>query len=78
MIMDCTLDEYCNMLLTLGTSNRPAGISVREHPLYYPGRRHPDSSVFERLEKRLRVTGNVTPTAHVNEAPPTDCMNSSQ
>jgi hypothetical protein len=54
------------MLLTLGACNSRAGTAARECALRYPGRRHPDANVFRRLEQRLRETGRVTSTAHVN------------
>jgi hypothetical protein len=70
MIMDYTHNEYCNMLLTLGVCNSFAGTAAREYVLHYPGRRHPDANVFQRLEQRLRKTGSVTPTALVNAGHP--------
>jgi hypothetical protein len=44
------------MLLTFGACNCQAGTAAREYALRYPGRRHPDASVFRRLEQRLRET----------------------
>jgi hypothetical protein len=58
------------MLLTLGACNSRAGTAAREYALRYPGRRHPNSNVFRRLEQRLRETGSVTPTALVNAGRP--------
>lgn len=64
------------MSRTLGPSycaisrNSRAGTDAQEHWLCHPGRRHPDANVFRRLEQRLRETGPVTPTAHVNAGRP--------
>jgi len=58
------------MLLTLGACNSRAGTAAREYALRYLGRRHPDANVFRRLEQRLRETGSVNPTAHVNGGRP--------
>jgi hypothetical protein len=52
MIMEHTLDEYCNMLLTLRTCSR-AGTATREYALRYPGRRRPDANAFQRMQQRL-------------------------
>jgi hypothetical protein len=41
-----------------------------EYPLHYPSRHHPHANVFRRLEQSLRVTGNVTRTAHLNASRP--------
>jgi hypothetical protein len=46
IIMKYTQDEYCNMLLTLGTCNSRAGTAMMECALHYPGPRHPDSDMF--------------------------------
>jgi hypothetical protein len=54
MTMEYTRDEYCDMLLTLGTCNSRAGTAAREYTLCYPGRRRPDANMFRRLEQRLR------------------------
>lgn len=66
------LDEYCDVLLILGTCNGPAGTAAREDALRYPGKRHPDANVFRGLKQHLRETGSATPTAHVN-APAINC-----
>jgi hypothetical protein len=66
MIMTYTHDEYCDMLLTLGTCSSLAGTAARECALRYAGRRLPDANVFRRLEKRLRETEIITLTAYVN------------
>jgi hypothetical protein len=55
------------MLLTLGACNRRA---ARGYALRFPGRRHPDSNVFRRLEQRLPEIGSVTTTALVNAGHP--------
>jgi hypothetical protein len=41
-----------------------------EYALRYPGRRHPNFKVFQRLEQCLRERGNVTPEASVNADSP--------
>jgi hypothetical protein len=64
MIMEYT-DEYCDMRETLGACNSRAGTAAQEYALRYPGRRHPDTNVFRRLEQRLLETGSVTPTTLV-------------
>jgi hypothetical protein len=69
-IIKYTYDEYCDMLWTLGTCNTPASTAAREYALYYLGRCHPDAEVFRGLEQRLRGTGSVIPTAHVNTGRP--------
>jgi hypothetical protein len=63
-IMEYTHDEYCDILLALGTCNTcsRAGAAAQEFALPYSGRRHPDANVFRQLEQRLLET----PTAHVN------------
>jgi hypothetical protein len=66
MIMECTHGKYCDMLLTLSTSDSRAGTAAMECALCYPGQRHPDASVFRQLEYCLCETGSVTPMAHVN------------
>jgi hypothetical protein len=57
------------MPLTLGACNSqlvlPHGKALR-----CPGRRHPNANVFRPLVRRLRETGSVTPTAHVNAGRP--------
>jgi hypothetical protein len=68
--VEYTHDEYCDMLLTLGTCSSRAGTVAREHTLRYSGQRHPDANVFRRLEQCLLETGSVTPTAHVNAGRP--------
>jgi hypothetical protein len=65
MIMEYTHDEYSNMILTLDSYNSRAGTAEREYALRYP-----DPNVLPRLEQRLRETGNVRPTAKVNEGRP--------
>jgi hypothetical protein len=47
MNMECTCDEYCDMLLTPGTCNGRAGAAAREYALCYPGRRYPDIMCFD-------------------------------
>jgi hypothetical protein len=69
-VMDCTHDKHCDILLTLGGCNSPAGTASREYELHHPGRRHPDANVFLRLEQRLRETGSETRTALVNACRP--------
>lgn len=68
--MEYTHDEYGNMPLNLCTCSSRAGISARGYALRYPGRRHPDTNVFRRLEQRLRETRTVAPAAHVNAGRP--------
>jgi hypothetical protein len=46
VIMEYTYDEYCDMLLTLGTYNSRAGTTPREYILRYSGRRHTDANMF--------------------------------
>lgn len=50
--------------------NGQAGTAVREYTLCCPGRRHPDPSVFWRLQQRLRETGTVTSPAQMNAGRP--------
>lgn len=54
------------MLLTLGTCISRPDTAAGEYSLRYPGRRRPDTSMYRRLKKRIRQTGSLTPTAHVN------------
>lgn len=60
--MDYTRDEYCDMFLTLGTCHSRAGTAAWEYALLYPGRRHPVTNAFPRLQQRLRETGSVSRT----------------
>jgi hypothetical protein len=53
------------MFSTFGTCNSRVGTAAREHALG-----HPDADVFRRLEQRLRETGIVTRTTHVNAGRP--------
>jgi hypothetical protein len=53
------------MLLTFGICNSRAGTAARKGPLFYPGRRHAEATVFRRLERRFRQEV-VIPTTHVN------------
>jgi hypothetical protein len=59
-------EGYCDMPLTLSTCKSRAGTAVREYALRYPGRPHTDTNALQWLEQRLRETGGVTITAHVN------------
>jgi hypothetical protein len=70
MIMEYTHDEYCDMLFTLGACNSRAGAAAHEYALCYPGRHHPGTNVFWRLELCLHETGSVTPMALVNAGCP--------
>jgi hypothetical protein len=58
--MECKNDEYCDVLLTLGTCNSRASTAAREDALRYPSRRHPDANVFRGLKQRPREIGSVT------------------
>jgi hypothetical protein len=59
--------EHGNMHLTC---NSRAGTAARECAPRYARPRYPDANVFLRLEQRLRETGSVTPTTHVNAGRP--------
>jgi hypothetical protein len=65
MMMEYTQDDYCSILLTLGTYNSRAGTAAQEYMPCYPGQCHVDTSVFQLLEQCLGETGNVAPMAHV-------------
>jgi hypothetical protein len=54
--MQYTHDEYCHVLLTLGTHKNLVGTAAWEYAQSYLGRSHPDANVFQRLEQRLRET----------------------
>jgi hypothetical protein len=45
--MEYTHNEYCNMLLTLGTCNNQAGTAAWENIQHYPGYCHPDATCFD-------------------------------
>jgi len=47
-----TRDEYCDMLLTLGSCKNPSSTNAREYALCHPGRCHQIADVFRR---RLHV-----------------------
>jgi hypothetical protein len=70
MTMEFTHDEHCDMLITPGICNSPAGTDVREYALRYPSQRHLQVNVFRRLEQRPSETGSVTRRAHVNAGRP--------
>jgi pyrimidine deaminase RibD-like protein len=70
MIMEYTHNEYCDMLLTLGTCSSRAGTVARECALRHSGQRHPDANAFLQLEQCLLETENVTCTTHVNAGRP--------
>jgi hypothetical protein len=65
-----------SVVIELSGNTQTTNISTSSYPsvpatvklvlLRYPGRRHPDADMFRRLEQRLRETGSVTRSAHVN------------
>jgi hypothetical protein len=46
-IMEYTHNEYCNMLLNLGTCNSQSGTDAWENMLHYPGQCHPVDMCFD-------------------------------
>jgi hypothetical protein len=60
--------EYCDILLTLGTSDSRAGTAAWKYALHWPGC-HPEANVFRRMEELLHEIRIVTLT---------DCKNTSQ
>jgi hypothetical protein len=58
------------MLLTLGTPNSRAGTAAQACTLRALALCPPDANDFRQFEQRLRETGSVTPTAHVNAGRP--------
>lgn len=55
-----TNSEYVDMLLILGEVGA-ASVAARVYAERFPARRHPDKNVIERLEQRLRETGQIAP-----------------
>jgi hypothetical protein len=58
------------LLLTLGTCNSRTVAAAQGYVLCSSGRRHPNASVFRRLEQRLCETDTAIPTIHVNTGHP--------
>ena len=58
--MECTHDEYCDMLLTLHACNGQTGTDPLEYALRYPGPRLPYADVIQHLEQRVCDTRSVS------------------
>jgi len=56
MITAYTYKKHCDMFLNIGVSKNEALTGARKSVLDYPGRHHPDTRVFRRMEYRLLKT----------------------
>jgi hypothetical protein len=70
-----THDEYCDMLLTLGSCKNPSSTNAREYALRHPGRCHHIAYVSQ---WRLHVTGSVKTFVTCECRSPTDRKDAKQ
>lgn len=62
--MEFTFEELADMVFVYGLANGNSRAAARLYHNRYPARRHPKYSIFPRIFRRLRETGNLRPVGH--------------